>query len=102
MRKALDPLEVLDWLTLAGMVGFYGWLVYQVSATVHPIAGSVMGVMGCYFLLHSIDERRQRRKLAADEAKRAAGQFDAPADSSNDVRTPAPTSAAEDAAWRPG
>lgn len=80
-----DPLEVLDWAALASAVGFYGWLICQITVVTHPIAGAVMGVGGCLFLIRQIDERRQQRKLRADEAKRAAGVFDrVPASASKD------------------
>lgn len=68
-KRKPDPLEVMDWAALASMIAFYGWLVYQIADTVHPIAAAVMGVGGCYFLILQVEERRERRKHRSDTVK---------------------------------
>ena len=106
--QKLDALEVMDWLTLAVMVGFYGWLVYLVASTFVPIAGAVLGVAGCYLLLAQIEERRQRRKFRMDANAREDGEFvKVPSSSSaRDARSapppPATTSTTEDKVWKAG
>ena len=105
--QKLDALEVMDWLTLAVMVGFYGWLVYLVASTFVPIAGAVLGVAGCYLLLAQIEERRQRRKFRMDAKAREDGEFvKVPSSSSADASavppSPATTSTTEDKVWKAG
>lgn len=104
MSDQVDALEVMDWVTLAVMVGFYGWLVYLVASTFVPIAGAVLGVAGSYLLLNQIDERRQRRKHRADNAARARGEFDRPLATSKPVSSTngTTTTTTEDEVWEAG